>query len=575
MFDTWTSFHLPGDPGPAARALVDTLATKIDVTIEKSGKLSGAAEIEFASLADGARLLNVRLAPRLRVSRMTARGAELKFIQEDERKDADLWVIFPKPLVKGEKGVLTVEYAGEDVVQKEGNGNFYVGSRSSWFPKLDIPGDPFTDRAVYQLRSRTPKEFTLVGTGKLIRRSTEGNYSISERNTEIPYTVVGFNFGSFKTKSAKQGGTEITVYVNDRLNDELRQMDMIASQRGASQLGIGGAITTTGMANAALSEAVGSIQLFTHYFGPLGFPALSITQQPVRSYGQSWPTLVFLPYIAFLDPTIRNQWGISHSRSTREFLEGVGPHEVAHQWWGHLVGVKTCHDEWLSEGFAEYSAGLYLHATGGDAKFRTYLEGQRDSIFAPLYNSRLRACDAGPIWLGRRLSTVRNPDAFSRLVYAKGAYVLHMLRMIAYNFATRDDSRFIAMMRDFVETYRGRDASTEDFRKIIEEHFGMDMSWFFNQWVYGSEQPSLTVRYGITPNEKGALFHGTVEQRGVSKNFRTVLPVLMFAGQKGMSGKLIVEGENTPFKFQLGFVPERVEFNPLHAVLCEMEVKKM
>lgn len=71
-FDVWTSFHLPGDQGPAARALVDSLASKIDVTIEKSGKLSGSAEIEFTSLADGARLLHVRLAPSLRVSRMAA-----------------------------------------------------------------------------------------------------------------------------------------------------------------------------------------------------------------------------------------------------------------------------------------------------------------------------------------------------------------------------------------------------------------------------------------------------------------------------------------------------------------------
>ncbi|MGE5568288.1 MAG: M1 family metallopeptidase [Rhodospirillales bacterium] len=499
----------------------------------------------------------------------------MKFIQEDKKKDADLWAILPKPLAKGEKATWTIEYAGEDVVEKEGNGNFYVGSRSSWFPKLDIPGDPFTDRAVYQLRFRTPKEFTLVATGKLVKRSTEGNYSISEWNTEAPYTVVGFNFGQFKTKSANQGGTEITVYANQGLNDELKEMEMIANQKGAALLGLTGGINTTRMADAALSEAVGSVQLFTHYFGPLGLPALSITQQPASSFGQSWPTLVFMPYISFLDPTIRNQWGIGQSGSSRQFLDEMGPHEVAHQWWGHLVGVKTYHDEWLSEGFADYSAGLYLHATGGDAKFRTYLEGQKESIFAPLRNSRVRACDAGPIWLGRRLSTVKHPDAFSRLVYAKGAYVLHMLRMMAYNFGTRDDSRFIAMMRDFVGTYRGREASTEDFRKVVEKHFGMDMSWFFNQWVYGSEQPSLTVRYGITPNEKGALFHGTVEQRGVSKNFRTVMPVMLYAGQKGLSGKLVAEGESTQFKFQLGIVPDKVEFNPLHAVLCDIEVKKM
>jgi aminopeptidase N len=144
----------------------------------------------------------------------------------------------------------------------------------------------------------------------------------------------------------------------------------------------------------------------------------------------------------------------------------VGPHEVAHQWWGHLVGPKTYHDEWLSEGFADYSAGLFLQVTGGDSKLRGYLEAQKEAIIAPLRNSSMRACDAGPIWLGRRLSTDKNPDAYSRLVYSKGAYVLHMLRMMFYNYNTKDDSRFIAMMRDFATTHRGRGASTDDFRAV-------------------------------------------------------------------------------------------------------------
>jgi aminopeptidase N len=575
-FELWTSFHLPGDQGPIRRALIDSVASKIDVTLDKKGKLSGYAEIEFTSLADGARVLYVRLASALRVSKIIANGgAELKFIQEDRKKDADLWVILPKPLAKDEKSTWKIEYAGDDVVESAGGGNFYVGNRTNWYPKLDVPGDPFTDRQVYQLRLQSPKDFTLVATGKLIKRSTEGKIEISEWNTETPYTVVGFNYGKFKTKSVNEKGTELTVYANESLNDELKEMQMIANDPNAASLGISGAISTTGMVNTALTETLNSVRVYTHFFGALPYPAISVTQQPSSSFGQSWPTLVFMPYIAFLDATVRNQWGISHDKSTRQFLEQVGPHETAHQWWGHLVGTKTYHDEWLSEGFAEYSAGLYLHVAGGDDKFRAYLEGEKESITAPLNNTSTRAYVAGPIWLGRRLSTDKYPGAYQRLVYAKGAYVLHMLRMMTYNFATRDDSRFIAMMRDFVDSYRHREASTEDFKAIVEKHFGMDMSWFFNQWVYGSELPALTVQYSLTPNEKGVLFHGVVAQRGVSKGFRTVLPVMIFAGKNAGSGRLTIEGESTPFSVQLNVPADRVEFNPLNAVLCDLEVKKV
>ncbi len=575
-FDVWASAHLPGGAGLAERALVDTAVSKIDVVLERNGKLSASAEIEFASLAAGARLLNVRLAPTLRVSKIAAEAVDLKFIQEDKKKDADLWVILPKPTEKGQKCAWKVEYAGDEVVESAGSGNFYVGSRTSWYPKLDTPGHPFTDRAVYQLKFQSPKEFMLVATGKLVRRSTEGKLAVSEWNTEIPYPVAGFNYGKFKAKSATDGGTEITVYTNEGLNNELREMQMIAEDRESAQkYGISGSISTAGMANSALTEAINSVRTFTRFFGPLPFPALSISQQPASNYGQSWPTLIFMPYTAFLDSTVRNQWGISHRKSARQFLDEVGPHEMAHQWWGHLVGNRTYHDEWLSEGFADYSAGVYLQVTGGDAKFRTYLEAQKEAITSPLRDSFVRASDAGPIWLGRRLSTDKHPDAYSRLVYAKGAYVLHMLRMMLLNFSTRDDSRFIAMMRDFVSTYRGRDASTEDFKAIVDKHFSGDMSWFFDQWVYGTEYPKLTVQYSLTPNEKGVTFHGTITQTGVSKGFRTILPFVASIGKGVVSGKLRVEGESTPFSIPLPAAPDKVEFNTLYGALCDLDVKKL
>ena len=89
-------------------------------------------------------MLPVLVAPTLRISKITGcDGAEMKFIQEQKKKDADLWVILPKPLVKDEKCSWKFVYAGDEVVLNAGNGNFYVGARESWYPKISNPGELF------------------------------------------------------------------------------------------------------------------------------------------------------------------------------------------------------------------------------------------------------------------------------------------------------------------------------------------------------------------------------------------------------------------------------------------------
>jgi aminopeptidase N len=162
-----------------------------------------------------------------------------------------------------------------------------------------------------------------------------------------------------------------------------------------------------------------------------------------------------------------------------------------------------------------------------------------------------------------------------QLVYFKGGYVLHMLRMMLHDFARNDDSRFIAMMREFASTFQNRNASTEDFKAIVDRHFRADMRWFFDQWVYGTEVPKITVEYSLTDSEQGAMFAGTLRQRGVSPEFRVIMPVVFRFKAGGAVARITATGAATPSQFQLPERPESVEFNPLDAVLCELEVKRM
>jgi len=387
--------------------------------------------------------------------------------------------------------------------------------------------------------------------------------------------VAGFNYGKYQTKSLKHQQFEVNVYTNPGLQDSMRELQIMLEDDPSlsTELGISaGGLNTTGMAQSAAAEAANSLALYTAYFGDAPYRALSITQQAADNFGQSWPTLVFLPFTAFFDKTMQHQLGLS-AGTGRLFFQEVGPHEVAHQWWGHTVGWRTYHDVWLSEGFAQFSAGLYVHRVKGEKGFREFIDAERSAILSALPSGQ-RANDVGPIWLGDRLSAENTPTA-SRLLYTKGGYVLHMLRMLLRDFPRGDDSRFISMMHDYVDTWRGKNASTADFKAIVDKHFGRDMSWFFRQYVYGTEVPDVQVRYSVTGAGTDQVLNIEVTQKDVSPEFITWLPVVVVTEKGIIGGKLMATGATTQAKIPLPAPLKTVEFNPLKAVLCDLKVTKL
>ena len=276
-----------------------------------------------------------------------------------------------------------------------------------------------------------------MATGKPLKHVEEGKLTVTEWDTEVPYTVAGFNYGKYKTKTQRAGDHEVTVYANENVGDELRALQIMLERdkKAAAEFGItAGGFSTTGVMNQTAIEAVSALNLFTAYFGAIPYKNISVTQQPSGVFGQSWPSLIFMPYTSFLDSTIRHQLGMDEGAGSKKFFQEVGSHEISHQWWGHIVGWKSYHDQWLSEGFAQFSASLFAHKAQGEKRLKTFLETDRALILAPLPLSNIRANDAGPIWMGSRLDTDKTPAGY-QLVYAKGGFVLHMLRMLLYDYA--------------------------------------------------------------------------------------------------------------------------------------------
>jgi aminopeptidase N len=293
-----------------------------------------------------------------------------------------------------------------------------------------------------------------------------------------------------------------------------------------------GKINTAGMLPAQLSQGQVAAQIYTDYFGPLPFAKVALTQQFACNYGQSWPMLVYLPICGFLDSTQQFALGV---RPADMYWKVVTPHEVAHQWWGQTVGFGSYRDQWMSEGFADTSASIFLQATERkDDKYREFWKEQQ-KLIVEKNAMGFRPIDVGPVTMGFRLSTEKTGwDIYRNLVYPKGAYILHMIRVMMWS-PQDGDSRFKATMHDLVSTYRLQAATTEDFKAIVEKHMSPEMDimrnhtmdWFFDEYVYGTDLPAYHFDSQVAQNGDAATLHIRLVQSGVSEKFKMLVPLYL------------------------------------------------
>jgi len=151
-------------------------------------------------------------------------------------------------------------------------------------------------------------------------------------------------------------------------------------------------------------------------------------------------------------------------------------HELAHQWWGDEVTMRTWDDIWLNEGFATYAEVLYHERVGG------YAPG---TLLTSLYDDGLYAGQLGPTVV----APAEDPFRFVAAVYDKGAWVLHMLRRLV------GDETFFATLRAYRRRHERGNATRADLRAVFEELSGRDLKQFFDQWVETPYRPVLRASF--------------------------------------------------------------------------------
>jgi hypothetical protein len=562
-FGVWASFPLSGEHKKGAVGIPIRIDhQQIDTTIEGNGNLTGKAATTFVAGLDGLRVVPLNLFHTLRVQSVTADGQPLHFIQEDKNEDAGFAVILPKALAAGESFTITSTYGGKEIVSNEGGGNYFPLSRTNWFP--NNPDADFGEFALYDLTFRIPKGMKMAATGQLVSESNDGGQNVTVWKSEAPQTVAGFNFGKFKVEEVKLTKPEYQIesLANQDSPDWVKGLQN-AVNGGALSEGVGGShmggmalgtMSTTVLNKKALAEGQIAVGVYNEYFGPSLFKHLQITQQTACNFGQSWPELVWVPICYYFDTTVRHQLGMD--QGDRGYWTVVTPHEVAHQWWGNTIGFSSYRDQWMSEGFADMSASLYLAAIEKDPQKVIDFWNDERGLLLERNAEGFRAIDAGPVTMGYRMSNSRTGfDLTRRLIYPKGAYILHMIRMMMYS-NRAGEQPFKEMMQDFVKTYGGKTATTEDFKAMVEKHMTQEMDvegnqkmdWFFNDYVYGTQLPSYKMDSSFGTDANGdVVLDVKVSQSNVDDHFRMLVPlyVELADGRIMMLGRLKLVGNSS------------------------------
>ncbi|MDH4211121.1 MAG: M1 family aminopeptidase [candidate division WOR-3 bacterium] len=570
--ETWYSSR-PIIPFPRARPTFDVEQLQMDVEIEGNQRLVVDAKMRFTCLLDQARIMPVYLDEALRVeTAILGNHDTCLVIQEEEKEDAQLWIVFPFDLQKGERYDLTLAYGGEGLINDIGGDNFSIGGRIAWFPSVYTN---IFDPRHFLITFAVPQKRTLLSTGKLVRTWTEGNLVYSMWDSEIEYMLAGFNYGKFSAVTQQSSLCDITCYTNEKSSDALLIVRRTLEENRdlqAELMLMPQELTTDGIGKNAAIESRNAYEVFHHFFGEIPIRSINISQQPQVSFAASWPALIFLPFTAFFDESVRQRLfepviGLRWYGEWESYHEGVASHEMAHQWWAHSVMTASYHDTWLNEGFATYSEALHLLMTKGTDAFKKYMRILRRQVYSDIGGGKSLS-ELGPVWLGIRLSSFDAPQGYY-LTYVKGAYILHMLRMMLFDYDKKNDERFIKMMKDYVRTYTGKVVTTLDFKNIVEKHFDRNMDWFFDQWVYGSDIPVYEFKYEVEETDGEYYVTIYVQQSGVSPSFEMLVPFLVNFEKEHAVVKVIAKGTDVVAKkFHLPRKPVSIEANPLNAVLC-------
>jgi hypothetical protein len=608
FYDLWTSFTPNHSrPGAASQNMdsegedVATSRYKIRVEIKPPTTITAEAFLQMEVRQGGERTLYFELSRFLHVKEVDVGGHPVEFInnpamdgtQLAQRGNDLVAVVFPEPLRQGEKLEMRFSYSG-DVLSEAGGGLLYVGARGTWYPNRGLLMSNF------DLEFHYPPGWTLLATGKRVTgdgaRSEGANAAATEQVahwiTERPSTLAGFNLGRYERATARSGEVIVDAYAARKMEKSFpRSTEVLISPpeigrpAGTPRPALQQHLVPSPARNAQEVADTGAraVEFFSHLFGPYPYSSLELTQMPGRM-SQGWPGLVFLSSYAFLTPE-------EATELSRNPLDGAMnrltlPHEIAHQWWGDLVGWRTYRDQWISEALANYSA-LMMMETEKPGEVRLILERYREQLLEPNKNGETLR-DAGPVSLGLRLNSSHFPNGYEAVSYGRGTWLLHMLRHMLLNAEAKQaghagnvrwesEEPFVRALRKVRERYAGKAITTHELFAVFEEDLPRSLwyegrkslDWFVQGWVEGAALPHYRVQnVRFVKKANGTEVVGMIAQKDAPQDLVSAVPVFAVTeGKPLLLGTVLADGPETPFHFAVPAGTKKVVLDAYQTML--------
>lgn len=352
----------------------------------------------------------------------------------------------------------------------------YLMYAARWFPFHDYAADLATAEITISL----PQGLTLVGYSDTPVANTGGKYRFTESR---PALIGNFAYGKFTPKPMTFGDYQLEFYARPG-NDER--------------------ITKYG-------ETLGkALTYYAKTFGPADtskkLNVIEIDDDSLDFY--SAQGMLFVAARPFEEAR-----DITFERLRRE---------AAYQWWGLTVGLKSFDDAWLSQGLAEYSAVSFRESQLEGAKLESL---RRELLEKSLTFEQTASLLRAPANLDDQ------SIAYQYIMYGKGALVFQLLR------ETLGDTKFDQLLKTYLQEFRGKRASIDDFEKLTTRIAGQNMRYFFARWVEGTGVPEFTADYLIIRTKGGKFItRGTVKQ-----NYDNLkLPVDVMLRSEGEGGNKTV-----------------------------------
>jgi aminopeptidase N len=406
---------------------------------DNTDQISGETTVAVRFVRTGVTQVALDLGQPMTVSTVTLDGAAVQFRHEGDR----LGITLPAAPAAGDLRRFTVQYRGTPsgglkiLKNKYGERCFFSANwpdlARQWLPTIDHPYDKATGEFVVT----APSKYQVVANGALEEETDLGDgRRLTRWNQKVPIATWLFNIAvaEFSSRTfANFDGIPLQTWVYHQDRDA----------------GIGTFEEPSRMA----------IDFYSSHIGPYPYQKLADVQSAGNGGGMEHASAIF-----FGEKSVTGQPAFR-----------LVAHETAHQWFGDSVTEKDWDDVWLSEGFATYFTLLTVeHYQGRDA-FVAGLKQSRAQIFATEKRMPGVAVVQTKEWKGI-------PNG---IVYQKGGWALHMLR------GEIGTEKFWAGIREYYRRYRDSNASTADFRRVMEEVSGVDLGWFFEQWVYRAGTPKI------------------------------------------------------------------------------------